>query len=250
MRTICVASVKGGVGKTTITCGLAKAFQRKGLLVGVLDLDYRNPECPLLLGADSARIRHGPGDTLIPPEVDGIALFSMGMVWPTRTAVLVEDDLAVKDVRQLLSPGTIAWPGGMDMLLVDSPPNSSGIVVAALAAPGISGALAVSHPSSLSIAALERTLDLFRQKGVPVYGVVSNQGSDLQGQTRYDRTDADVEALVKPYGLPIFAAIPHASHLDPYFDMLAEGLLKAQPAKLLMVSFPKARWTKLLEALR
>ncbi|MDW7680497.1 MAG: P-loop NTPase, partial [bacterium] len=45
-----VASGKGGVGKSTVAVNLAAALARKGLKIGLLDLDIYGPSIPLMLG--------------------------------------------------------------------------------------------------------------------------------------------------------------------------------------------------------
>ena len=42
MTLICVASPKGGVGKTTLTANLAYTFQRQGFNVTVIDFDSQD----------------------------------------------------------------------------------------------------------------------------------------------------------------------------------------------------------------
>ena len=244
MKTYVVASIKGGVGKTTVSVNLARAMKRAGQRVGLLDLDYRNPECPLMMEPAEGLDRTS-GDAIIPAVAEGIALFSMAFLFPDGKAVMVEDDLATTDVKQLLTPGIIAWPE-LDVLIIDSPPNSAGINIVAMNTPGI-GAIAVSHPSSASLAALHRTLDLFAEKQVPAYGIIANQGADADGRYRYDLHDDDLRDLADARGLPVFIAIPHApaNELEPYFDTLAQKLLNATPIILKTLKLEGGKWSQL-----
>jgi Mrp family chromosome partitioning ATPase len=251
MQTVIVASLKGGVGKSTVTLGLAQALHRGGKRVGILDLDYRSPVIPLLLGADGAGLGRTSDDALVPPVIDGISVMSMAFLWPPAKAIMVEDSLAVGDVRQMLTPGAIAWPADLDYLVVDSPPSSSGIVLAILSLPDIAGSLIVSHPSTASRAALLRTLDLFAEKQVPIYGLVSNQGVDEHGQLRFDLQDQDIIDLAALHDLPWCFCIPHARELIPHFDGLAACVLSTHPVVLAKPKEPEGeRWHKLVELAR
>lgn len=247
LKTILSASVKGGVGKTTVAVGLAQALQRRGHRVGILDLDYRAPCVPILLNAEEMSVGRTHNDGIIPPAVDGLWVFSMAYLWPPNKCVQVEDSDATDDVAQLLAPGVIVWPD-LDFLVLDTPPTSSGIVRVALESSGASGAVIITHPSRVSRADTLRTLDLFSEKQVPVYALVSNQGTDEEGRQRYDLLDSDIEHLAKQYNVPLFWTIPHTRDLAPHFDRLTEALLRTTPITLAPPAEPKgAGWQRLVE---
>jgi len=50
-RILAVASGKGGVGKSTVALGIARALKDQGERVGLLDLDIFGPSLPTLMGA-------------------------------------------------------------------------------------------------------------------------------------------------------------------------------------------------------
>mgnify|MGYP001603304261 CR=1 FL=1 len=246
MRTISVIALKGGVGKTTISVGLARAFQGMGMRVGLLDLDYRSPTSLVLLNMENMKVGRGDGDSLIPPTLDGLSVFSMGFVWPPEKAVMIEDELAMHDVEQILTPGIIAWPP-LDILIIDSPPSSSGVVLALLKAPSLTSVIIVSQPSSLSRAALLRTMDLLAETQVPVYGIISNQGVDERGQNRFDLQDQDIIGLAALHNIPWCFCIPHTRTLAPHFDGLAQCILSTEPVLLPKPKEPKGvAWDRII----
>ena len=246
MKTILSASVKGGVGKTTVAVGLAQALQRLGFKVGVLDLDYRAPCVPIVLNVEDATLGRTEGDAMVPVQVDGLHVFSMAFIWPASKCVQVEDNDATADVQQLLTPGVIAWPD-LDFLVLDSPPTSSGIVRVALERAEAAAAVIISHPSRVSRADTVRTLDLFAEKQVPVFGLISNQGVDEHGQNRFDLQDQDIMDLAARYNLPWCFCIPHTRTLAPHFDGLAQCILSTQPVLLAKPKEPKGvAWDRLI----
>ena len=218
--------------------GLALALHRLGHRVGVLDLDYRAPCVPIVLNIEDRVLGRTENDAMVPVEVEGLHVFSMAFIWPVSKCVQVEDNNATDDVRQLLAPGVIAWPN-LDFLVVDTPPTSSGIVRVALEVAEAAGAVLISHPSRVSRADTLRTLDLFAEKQVPVFGLVSNQGIDEHGENRFDLQDQDIIDLAATYGLPWCFCIPHTRNLIPHFNGLAACVLGTQPVLLDKPKEPK-----------
>ena len=64
-RIIAVSSGKGGVGKSLIATTLALTLARKGLKVGLFDLDFTSPSTHLILGAKNAQPKEEKG--IVPP---------------------------------------------------------------------------------------------------------------------------------------------------------------------------------------
>src|SRR2546428_13207395 len=54
-RVVAVLSGKGGVGKSFVTAGLARALARAGRSTGVLDADFNGPTIPALLSLPVTR---------------------------------------------------------------------------------------------------------------------------------------------------------------------------------------------------
>src|SRR5256714_8206933 len=79
-RVVAVLSGKGGVGKSFVTAGLARALARSGHATGVLDADFNGPTIPALLSLPVARCTlHEAG---IEPAVSagGVRGFSMALL--------------------------------------------------------------------------------------------------------------------------------------------------------------------------
>src|SRR5260370_38490368 len=64
-------SGKGGVGKSFVTAGLARALARQGRATGVLGADFNGPTAARLLEARDARVRAGEGAVYPTVGTDG-----------------------------------------------------------------------------------------------------------------------------------------------------------------------------------
>jgi len=280
MKLIGVSSVKGGVGKSTITIHTAYALKSKGLKVGILDSDFTAPNIPIMMGCDGKKPSRGKGNTVVPVEHDSIKVLSWSMVWPRDSAVMIEDrqvetdDLmyavsmlkagkneaaikyltqladdpggAISHLRLLFQPGNIDW-GDIDFLVIDTAPTSSGTVRAVVEA-GLWGAILITHPSKPSLADLRRTVDMFRKKHVPIIGLISNQGTN-DGNPQYDLTDDDVEQFARESEIPFITAVPHTRDLAPYFDKVAEFIIDSKPVILPPRTFDEAEAMKTLKGI-
>ena len=241
MKLLLVVGLKGGVGKTTLSAGIARSMAQLGERVGILDLDYRTPN--LLEAFDtSAELDHSyEGNLLIPPTVDGVKLFSMSYIWPPGKSVQVVDSDAMDDVLHLLTSGVLAW-GNLDYLVVDTPPTSTGVVQVALEAEGVEGAVVVTHASTFSRADTLRTLDLFREKGVPVFGLIANQVG------MHNLEEGDMEEIARAFNLPFFLAVPHlrkGESLHPYSDRIVRLVTSVEPVRLELPDLEGPAWQSL-----
>lgn len=252
MESIAVCSLKGGVGKTTLSVGLARALMARGYNVGILDLDYRTPNVPLAMDGGVAQLGHSyDGDILIAPNIDNITVFSMAYIWPPHKCVQVEDADAMEDVVHLLQDGIIDWGPDLQYLVIDTPPTSVGVVKVALEVKSLKGALVVTHASSFSRMDTIRTLDLFAEKEVPIIGLVCNQSKRQVGdqwQDLYDLRADDIRTVAEQYGIPFLADIPHdePQNLMPHFEALAEEMLVGSPVTLKIEQPEEGPWNKLV----
>lgn len=76
-RVYCVASGRGGVGKSSVTVNLAAAMASRGLSVGVLDADIYGHSVPRMLGVTAGPTR--VQKMIRPPGANGVKVISVGM---------------------------------------------------------------------------------------------------------------------------------------------------------------------------
>ena len=92
---VCVASGKGGVGKSTTAVNLAVALRQLGCTVGLLDADIYGPSVPLMMGiAPGTRPEVREQRLLVPIEAHGVECISMGVLVDAKACLLYTSDAA------------------------------------------------------------------------------------------------------------------------------------------------------------
>jgi len=123
---ICVASGKGGVGKSTLAVNLAAAMHARGRSVGVLDADVWGYSLPRMLGIRE-KPTVSPERKLIPPRTqDGMSVMSIGFFIEEDSAVVWRGPMLHKVLAQFLQD--VAW-GALDVLVVDLPPGTGDVSI-------------------------------------------------------------------------------------------------------------------------
>ncbi|MGM0548185.1 MAG: Mrp/NBP35 family ATP-binding protein [Bacillota bacterium] len=117
---IAVASGKGGVGKSTVTVNLATALAKLDYKVGIIDADVRGFSVPRILGVTD-KPKAVSESEIIPPEVKGIKVISMGSFVGENEAVIWRAPLLGGALEQFFKD--VRW-GELDYLLLDLPPGT------------------------------------------------------------------------------------------------------------------------------
>jgi len=223
-RVVAVLSGKGGVGKSFVTAGLARALARSGRAVGVLDADFNGPTAPQLLHlpATSCTLH----DDVIEPLVsaEGVRCFSMAFLvedgrplafrGPDTEAFVWRGALEAAALREFLAD--VAW-GALDELLVDLPPGVQRFQELTELLPAPPAVLAVTIPTPESRDAVRRALrGAIDRKATPL-GVVENMvGGPLAGSA--------ADELAAEFGIPVLARVPFHPG-DDVWDNIARGAL-------------------------
>ena len=173
---IAVSSGKGGVGKSTVTAGLAVTLARMGYRVGVLDADIYGPSQPRMFGVEGYvpdAVREGDQDRIVPARSMEILLMSIGFFIRPTDALLWRGAMAVNALKQMIHQ--TQW-GALDFLLVDLPPGTGDIHLSIIGELKIDAAVIVSTPQQVAVADVVRGVEMFRNENVaiPIAGIVEN----------------------------------------------------------------------------
>ena len=182
-RVICVASGKGGVGKSSVTVNLAAALAARGLTVGVLDADIWGFSVPRMLGVEG---RLGgevvTGDTAdadrkIVPHTkqvgDGLLkVVSMGLlVDDEETALMWRGLMLNRAVQHFLED--VRW-GAMDYLVIDMPPGTGDVQMGLARMLPRAELIVVTTPSTSAQKVAVRAVNMARRSHLRVAGVIEN----------------------------------------------------------------------------
>ncbi|MDQ0078068.1 ParA family protein [Arthrobacter oryzae] len=194
MQVVSISSLKGGVGKTSVTTGLASAALAAGIPTLVVDLDP-HADASTALGVqpdeqlDIGRMLKSPRRARLAENVVTSGWVARENYNGARPAVLdvavgsaytgIYDrpDLGRRDLRRLSA--VLAGTDKYQLILVDCPPSLNGLTRMAWSA---SDKVAlVAEPGLFSVAGTERTMraiQLFRQEFAPNLspaGIIANR---------------------------------------------------------------------------
>jgi ATP-binding protein involved in chromosome partitioning len=168
-NTIAVASGKGGVGKSTVAANLAVALAKTGAKIGLMDADVYGPSIPTIMGAiDLPEVTN---HYIVPPEVRGVKMISMGYFLPKDEAVIWRGPMLHKMVQQFL--GDVHW-GELDYLVIDLPPGTGDIQLSLCQTIPLTGAVIVSTPQDLALEVASKAIAMFKKLNAPILGIVEN----------------------------------------------------------------------------
>ncbi len=211
---IAIASGKGGVGKSTVTCNLAIALSRAGAKVGIIDADISGPSIPVMFDVEDAHpniVEENGKHIIIPILQYGIKLISIGFLAPAEAAVVWRGPMASSALRQFL--GDVEW-GELDYLLIDLPPGTSDIHLSLVQTVPVTGAVIVTTPQKVALADARKGLSMFKQPqiNVPILGVVENMAyftpAELPNNKYYIFGEKGGRQLAEENEVPFLGEIP------------------------------------------
>jgi len=168
-RVYCVASGKGGVGKSTVTVNLAVAIAQQGLRVGVVDADVYGFSVPRMLG--TAQRPTQVDDMILPPLAHDVKVISIGMFVPGNQPVVWRGPMLHRALQQFL--GDVFW-GDLDVLLLDLPPGTGDIAISVAQLIPNAEILIVTTPQKAAAEVAERAGSIALQTHQRIAGVIEN----------------------------------------------------------------------------
>ena len=203
-RVYCVASGKGGVGKSSVTVNLAAAMAQSGLRVGVVDADIYGFSVPRMLGTERRPTQ--VDDMILPPIAHDVKLISIGMFVPGNQPVVWRGPMLHRALQQFL--GDVFW-GDLDVLLLDLPPGTGDIAISVAQLIPNAEILIVTTPQTAAAEVAERAGSIALQTHQRIAGVIENMSwLELPDGTRHEIFGAGggqivADSLTRAVGAPV-----------------------------------------------
>lgn len=222
---IAVTSGKGGVGKSTVSTNLAVALSQMGCKVGIVDADIYGPSLPTMFGMQGVRpqiVEIDGQQKMIPPERNGIKVFSIGFVTDERQAVVWRGPMVTSTLTQFFTD--THW-GELDYLILDLPPGTGDVQITLAQTVDLTGAILVTTPQKVSYVDARKAAGMFKlpNVNVPLLGVVENMAwftpAELPENKYYIFGQGGADSLADEFEIPVLARIPLMQSVCKTADM-------------------------------
>jgi ATP-binding protein involved in chromosome partitioning len=208
-KIVCVASGKGGVGKSTTALNLAVGLGLNGHKVGLLDADIYGPSLPVMMGIPAGtRPEIKNKKFMVPLTAHGIECNSMGFLVDPKTAMVWRAPMIISAFNQILMD--TLW-SSLDYLIIDMPPGTGDIQLSLAQNIGVSGALIVTTPQDIALADVRRGLEMFNKVGIPIIGVVENMSVHVCSECGHKEAvfgTGGADKLAMDYGIDVIERVP------------------------------------------
>ncbi len=225
---ILVMSGKGGVGKSTVATNLALALRRLGTRVGLLDADIYGPSLPTMLGIEGQPTSKD-GKTIQPLQRFGIKLMSIGfLLEDPKQAVVWRGPMLHGALQQFVTD--VDW-GGLDYLIIDSPPGTGDVALTLAQKLRLTGAIIVTTPQEVALQDVYKSVSMCRKLNVPILGVVENMSHFIDSAgVRHELFGSGGGQKIAEFArAPLFGQVPIDAQVREWGDQ-GTPVVQAAPA--------------------
>ena len=224
---ICVASGKGGVGKSTMTANLAAALAAEGHSAGALDADVYGYSIPRMLGINQRPEVNAQRKIVPPVGAGGVKTMSIGFFVEENAAVVWRGPMLHKAIQQFLED--VDW-GELDYLLLDLPPGTGDVSMTLSQLLPQAKFLLVTTPQPAAQSVAHRAAEMAAKFDIEILGAIEN----MSGFTTPDGNRFTIfgegggQLLADELDVPLLGKVPLSEALREHADR-GEPLVLAHP---------------------
>jgi ATP-binding protein involved in chromosome partitioning len=224
---ICVASGKGGVGKSTMTANLAAALTAEGHPAGALDCDVYGYSIPRMLGVNSKPEVNAERKILPLENAGGVKVMSIGFFVEENSAVVWRGPMLHKAIQQFLED--VAWDE-LEYLLLDLPPGTGDVSMTLAQLLPQAKFVLVTTPQPAAQSVAKRAADMAAKFDLELLGAIEN----MSGFTTPDGDRFTIfgegggQLLADELDVPLLGKVPLSEALREHADS-GNPLVTAEP---------------------
>ena len=214
-----IMSGKGGVGKSSVSVGLAVSLARKGHRVGLLDVDLHGPSLAGIMGAKGL-LDITADQKVLPKQItDHLKLVSMqSLMQDADQAVIWRGPAKTGVIRQFV--GDVQW-GTLDYLIIDAPPGTGDEPLSVAQTIPEAKALVVTTSQEVALADVRKSINFCRTIQLDVLGLVENMGPfacPCCGETISLFKSGGGQATAQKMGVTFLGSLPFDNQVLKAFD--------------------------------
>jgi ATP-binding protein involved in chromosome partitioning len=224
---ICVASGKGGVGKSTMTANLAAALSAEGHPSGALDCDVYGYSIPRMLGVNSKPEVNAERKILPLEAAGGVKVMSIGFFVEENAAVVWRGPMLHKAIQQFLED--VAW-GELEYLLLDLPPGTGDVSMTLSQLLPQAKFVLVTTPQPAAQTVAKRAADMAAKFDLELLGAIENMSgfTTPTGERFTIFGEGGGQLLADELDIPLLGKIPLSEPLREHADQ-GTPLVTAEP---------------------
>jgi ATP-binding protein involved in chromosome partitioning len=214
---ICVASGKGGVGKSTMTANLAAALTAEGKKVGALDCDVYGYSIPRMLGINQKPEVSAERKIIPPVSPSGPTVMSIGFFVEDNAAVVWRGPMLHKAIQQFLED--VAWDE-LDYLLLDLPPGTGDVSMTLAQLLPQAKMLIVTTPQPAAQSVAQRAAQMAAKVDLELLGVIENMSAFTgpDGERVSIFGEGGGQLLADELDVPLLGKVPLSTELREHAD--------------------------------
>src|SRR4051795_6325711 len=224
---ICVASGKGGVGKSTMTANLAAALHAEGHKAGALDCDVYGYSIPRMLGVNQRPEVNAERKILPLESADGVKVMSIGFFVEENAAVVWRGPMLHKAIQQFLED--VAW-GELEYLLLDLPPGTGDVSMTLAQLLPQAKFVIVTTPQPAAQSVARRGAEMAAKFDLELLGAIENMSgfTTPDGERFTIFGEGGGQLLADELDIPLLGKVPLSEPLREHADA-GTPLVTAEP---------------------